>query len=120
MAVQNMDMPFAASQYGITENQYTIVQRGPVGEIDTRGNPGYVSYEDGKPISLQWLNYWNAEIASRIVGNRRGLLAKIGKITDLERSGGLQLRLAKKPWSFDDVEAHKKQLECRRVLGLLK
>ena len=120
MAIQNMDMLFAASQYGITESQYDTVGHGSLKEIDLRGNPGYLSYEGGRPISVQWLNYWSAEISNRIVGNRRHLLAKIGKVTDLERSEGLQLRLAQKPWSFDDVEAHKKQLECRRVLGLLE
>ncbi len=119
LAIQNLKMPFAAPQFGITEEQYDILRRGPVTEIDIRHNPGYLTYQDGRPISIQWLNYWHNTVAARLVGSRRSVLDSIVDVTDLNGPGGLRLRLSAEPWAYDNVFAHERQLRCRSLLGWL-
>jgi hypothetical protein len=112
-SLQNSSAVPGMKHWGIDRDQVELINRlGIADEIDTRANPGYLLNHDGDLLSVQWLNYWSSDAQGRIfTAPPRDFPAGL-QVSDVG-NGSLRLRLSENPGRFDDVEFHRRQLECR-------
>ncbi len=115
-SLQNLTTLMMLEDFGLVRDQVELINRfGIVDEIDTRGNPGYTLNHDGLLWSVQWLSYWSARAQEKMFTTPPRKFPAGVEVKDLGQ-GAIRVRLSEKPGRFDDVEFHKRQLECRRGL----
>jgi hypothetical protein len=112
-SLQNIRGVPAMRHCGIDRDQVELINPfGIADEIDTRANPGYLLNHGGDLLSVQWLNYWSSDSQGRIFTEPPRDFPPGVDVSDLGH-GSFRVRLSDSPGRFDDVEFHRRQLECR-------
>jgi hypothetical protein len=102
---------------GIVRGLVEIVEiEGGIERIDTRANPGYMTWWKGYCCSVQWLNYWSKEAIAAMFMDFPTRPMEGVDLTFLP-DGAARLRLGEKPGKYNDVKFHELQLRVREWLG---
>lgn len=103
--------------YGIARSQVdTYSDDGIVEMVDTRANPGYMTWWKGYQCSVQWLNYWSKQAIDTILREVPTKPMRGVELTHLS-NGSVRLRLGQEPGKYNDVKFHELQLRVRKWLG---
>lgn len=117
-ALQNHTMTLGLEEFGLDPKAVAIVKNAAgLDEIDISENPGVLRVCNGIPESIQWLNYWSVEAQAQLFRTIPASWPPGVLLRHLE-NGTLSLLLGDRPGSYDDVKAHRLQLECRKLFGL--